>query len=217
MKRSEIKGVGIDPIGLPSSPEYWQTAGVRSRTRQTATWATRPLCTRYLVVVFGLQPTTLSVGNGSQALSFYWALGTLDDGDTEILGWWQAGDSEPFEWSTISNDLTARGVKHVRIFADSSGALDGAGADGTEFDGGFGSHSLSGAQQRRVAAAGAQMRHVQAALERAVLRHGAFANAEAAAALVDSQLQRLDRAFWSPPDVAARRAPLARMPLKVAA
>lgn len=182
-----------------------------------AQWATRPLCTRYLVVSFGAQPATLLVGNGFQPLSFHWALGTLDDGQAEILGWWQANLSEPCEWSAISNDLTDRGVRRIRVLTDFSGALGSPGDYETEFGGGFGSHTLSAAQQRRVAATGAQMRRVQAALSRAVLRHGAFADAESAAALVDRELQRLDRAFWSQPDVAARTLSRARMPLPVAA
>jgi hypothetical protein len=189
-----------------------------AETGRMARWATRPLCTRYLVVNFGLQTAAVSDGSECRSLSFCWAMGTLSDGEAEILGWWQNSQPEPIGWSAISTDLTARGVKRIRMLVDSSGALDSPGCiDGPGFGGGPVTHPMSAALQRRVAEASARMRRVQASLSRAVLRHGAFADTESAAALVDSELQRLDRGFWSRPDVAARRSSQAHMPLLVAA
>ena len=209
--RNEIKGIGIDLIGLPSRRKYWPG--------QTTGWATRPLCTRYLVVSFGLQAIALSDGNEVRNHALCWALGTLDNGEAEILGWWQDGPTESIGWSAITTDLIARGVKRIRMLADSSGP---PGSPSKAVESGFGggasrTHSISAAQQRRVAVASARMRRVQASLSRAVLRHGAFADAESAAAFVDSELQRLDRGFWSQPEVAARRSSRARVPLQAQA
>jgi hypothetical protein len=158
MMSNEINGTGIDLIGLPSRRENQQTLVTTSsaRTGRMARWANRPLCTRYLVVNFGFQTAALSDGGEFRTLSFFWALGTLNDGEREILGWWQASETDPLRWSAISTDLTARGVQHIRVLADSSGELRSpVGVDGPGFSGsGSDTHSMSAAQQRRVAEAG---------------------------------------------------------------
>ncbi len=215
MKRSEINGAGIDIIGLQSRRAHRQTVVTTNSagSSRMARWATRPLCNIYLVVNFSLQAVAVSDGSECRSLAFWWALGTLKDGEREILGWWLAGETDPLRWSSISLDLTARGVQQIRALADSSGDL-GCPVDVDEpaFSGsGSDIHSMSAAQQRRIAEAGTQKCRVQAALSRAVLKHGAFANPESAATFVDSELQRLDRVFWSQPNVAAQRSSLTRL------
>jgi hypothetical protein len=192
---------------------------MRSGTGPLWRWATRPLCTRYFLVNFSVQAVAVSDGSEFRNLAFWWALGTLKDGEREILGRWQASETDPLRWSSISLDLTARGVQEIRALADSSGELGCPVDFGGPACSGSGSntHSMSAAQQRHIAEAGTQTRRVQSALSRAVLKHGAFADPKSAATFVDSELQRLDRVFWSRPDVAAQRSSLTRMTLPVAA
>jgi len=179
----------------------------RAGTGHMAQWASRPLCAEYFFVSFGWQTAALSVGSDVRNLSFCWALGTLDDGQAEILGWWFGSQTGLDEWSTISTDLTARGVKRIRVLAAPTGALiNQVRADSPCIHGdASSSHPLSEARKRRIADASAQMCLVRDSLSRAFSRHSALADADSIATLVDRELQHLDHRLWSHPDVAVQR------------
>lgn len=74
-------------------------------------WPGRPLCRRYAVVVFG----TAQLKRATGALvprTFWWALGTLINGDREILGVWNSNEEGAIP-SDVFGCLYDRGVEYI--------------------------------------------------------------------------------------------------------
>ena len=82
-----------------------------------------PLCCRYLLAVF--EDTHITVGQGEDGCNqvLRWGLGTLSDGQLELLGVWQSASTDETLSARISEDLQLRGVEEVRFVAglESSG------------------------------------------------------------------------------------------------
>lgn len=75
------------------------------------TWLHRPLCRRYAVVVFSAA-SRLRVPEASPNRKIGWALGTLINGDREILGAWSS-DDEGLIPAEVFGRLYDRGVEYV--------------------------------------------------------------------------------------------------------
>jgi len=78
---------------------------------------TAPLCCRYLLAVF--DDTHIAVGQGEDACNqvLRWGLGTLLDGQLELLGVWQSASTDETLSARISEDLQLRGVEEIRFVA----------------------------------------------------------------------------------------------------
>lgn len=75
------------------------------------TWLHRPLCRRYAVVVFSAA-SRLRVPGASPKRKIGWALGTLINGDREILGAWSSNDEGVIP-AEVFGRLYDRGVEYV--------------------------------------------------------------------------------------------------------
>lgn len=139
--------------------------------QQRARWLSRPLCRRYAAGFFSHAPVTVTHGGAPEMRLIHWAIGSLQDGESEILGAW-------FEQAVMADDLKARGVE------------------------GFGYQLEWGheeAKQSALAACpsmslcGQIADRCQAALDRALARHGYFSDQAAVLDFIASTLMRVER------------------------
>lgn len=180
-------------------------------TRRWPDWRSRPLCANYLAVHLTEQSTAIGGLGKAEVATFQWALGVLNDGQCEILGWWSDPVDDAADWSTVGADLSARGVERVRVLVASARLSNHASAlgsgDGRPVESPLrpsaSIESLPARLQRHVRRASDAARGVEAALSRAIARHGAFACAKAAGSFVDEELKCMDRRLW--PDSAVVR------------
>jgi hypothetical protein len=180
---------------------------------QTANWASRPLCARYLTVILAAQEVALETTGKPSAQTVWWALGDLDEGRFEILGYWQQSPLNSLTWSTIAFDLKVRGVERVRLalVSDHRGANKWLG----EFLAGGNAPprpeetaevpDLSPRLQRCVARSVATSRRLSKALGHAARRLNSVRPETSVSAFLDRELQRLDRKLWSCPQHASPR------------
>jgi hypothetical protein len=166
-------------------------------------WRSRPLCTNYLAVHLAEQATAAG-GPGETAVTIQWALGVLNDGQCEVLGWWLDPAGNAVDWSTVRADLSARGLERVRVLLASAHLCDRDSASGSgdcrpvaiPLGPSESIESLPARLKRHVARASGVARGVEAALSRAIAGQGTFECAEAAGSFVDEELQRMDRRLW---------------------
>jgi hypothetical protein len=88
-------------------------------------WADRPLCRRYAAVVMDRLTVEPPPYEGGGACEYFWALGALKGGQTEVLGWWRHSPEAPSDWPTIAAALATRGVEDIQVLVDDSGLSDG--------------------------------------------------------------------------------------------
>lgn len=77
-------------------------------------WLQRPLCRRHGAAVFS---TARARGRGTHAdqpLAICWGLGTLINGEAEVLGAWLSVDRDVAVPPAVFSDLLARGVEFIR-------------------------------------------------------------------------------------------------------
>jgi hypothetical protein len=173
-------------------------------TRRRPDWRSRPLCANYLAVHLTGQSTVVDGLGKVEVVTFRWALGVVNEGQCEILGWWLHPADDALDWSTVGVDLSARGVERVRVLVASARLCNRDSTLGSGDDRPVASplrpsasiESLPARLQRHVRRASDAARSVEAALSRAIARHGAFACAKAAGSFVDEELQRMDRRLW---------------------
>lgn len=79
---------------------------------QTEYWLGRPLCKRYSVVVFNAASRSPVAGCAVSNRTIWWALGTLINGDREILGAWSSNDEGVIP-AEVFGRLYDRGVEYV--------------------------------------------------------------------------------------------------------
>lgn len=77
----------------------------------------RPLCCRYCLVHFAIHPLPVRAAAGASVWPVAWALGSLNDGQREVLGVWRNKIEGEVDWQTIFCDLAARGVEEIRFAA----------------------------------------------------------------------------------------------------
>jgi len=170
------------------------------------TWASRPLCSKYSVLVLMAQRTTFGNSATPEQSTICWAVGGQCRGQCEVLGYWPRTMSDATSRSAIEADLRSRGVTFTQVAL----TLDETDTAQSVVDG-FTTGSLWGPSpvivnalglpaqlQVRVAQVVHAARSLQRALAGAVHRHGPFACSESAEVFVGRKLQRLDRQLWSP-------------------
>lgn len=83
-----------------------------------------PLCRRYEIVHFVVQPILVQAVGDVQSWPVTWATGTLSDGHSSVLGAWQPATAAP-NWPATFDDLARRGVERIRIAigADADAAI----------------------------------------------------------------------------------------------
>lgn len=77
-------------------------------------WLSRPLCRHYSSVVFSTVPAPQEFAEPDTRRTICWALGTLVDGDGEVLGVWNTDQSSPAS-PEVFGDLYGRGVVAIRF------------------------------------------------------------------------------------------------------
>jgi len=177
-------------------------------------WRSRPLCANYLAVHLTEQSTVAGGLGKSDAVTIQWALGVLNDGQCEVLGWWLDPADNAVDWSTVRADLSARGVKRLRVLLASAHLYNRDSAPGSgdcrpvagPLRPSASIDSLPARLRRYVAHASSVAGGFKAALSRAIARRGAFECAQAACSFVDEELQRMDRRLWPDRTVVRSRA-----------
>jgi putative transposase len=96
----------------------------QSDSNEIKEWLERPLCRRYGAAVFSCTgPFTPSVIAG-QPQAICWALGSLINGESEVLGAWLDQDATTAAMPSVFGELQARGAEFIRF-----GVGDLAGAE----------------------------------------------------------------------------------------
>ncbi|RQO61746.1 hypothetical protein DBR47_06255 [Paucibacter sp. KBW04] len=83
-----------------------------------AEWLSRPLCCRYALVHFAALPIQAPALVEESRSPLTWALGTLSDGQRELLGAWRCSPMGAPDWRAVFVDLADRGVERIRFVAN---------------------------------------------------------------------------------------------------
>jgi len=164
---------------------------------ELATWLSRPLCRRYMVVV----PRTVHLSvwhpSGVRLRSVYWLFGHLSDDESEPLGAWLRAASSGLQ-PKLCGELKARGLERIRYLY-----LGDSGEDNGGLLSGYSGARLLGvnwqvaegdeAQVPAVQGAAQAAHDIHVALARSIRRHGSFENPSAALDFVAATLQRAER------------------------
>jgi transposase-like protein len=86
-----------------------------------------PLCSTYLSVQIEALLVHVREPGSTQELSVHWGLGTLADGQLDILGVWLELGAGEMLWDTVFGDLQVRGVETMRFVSGIDPAVIGAG------------------------------------------------------------------------------------------
>lgn len=169
-------------------------------------WPRRPLCCRYILVQFGGLPLQVRAELAVHQFSLTWVLGTLDDGQHELLGAWPTPPLGTPNLREVFDDLATRGVERIRFVINAdpetlrsahpratalSPATRQTGASWVR------DAALSARLRRIVSAAETQAQLIQAELARLVRRHGVFDGTATALDFLEKTLERLERCFWA--------------------
>lgn len=85
----------------------------RDAAESIRTWLSRPLCRRYAAAVFS---TALTPRRGAdQPFAISWALGSLVNGEMEVLGTWFNADPGVAAPPAVFGDLYLRGAEFIRF------------------------------------------------------------------------------------------------------
>jgi hypothetical protein len=153
-----------------------------------------PLCRSYVCIVFGAASPQCDGDSGTVAEQVCWAVGVLSDGQPHYLGSWQLRDQAD-DWTRIAHDLLVRGIERLRFVV----GPDPAGIDaamtplysGVTVLPAFGKvldqaliDSLHPGHRPYFERAHEVTARLDQRFKRAIARHGAFASADAACALL---------------------------------
>lgn len=75
-------------------------------------WSGQLLCRRYFAVYFNQVPEA-RIAKAERPAVQHWAFGLLNNGESEVLGTWPQGASDPARWHGHFDDLKQRGVERV--------------------------------------------------------------------------------------------------------
>lgn len=184
---------------------YWKDIAVNDDHALLRSWATRPLCSTYAALALMAQPMMFRSTGRPHQLTLRWALGSLDDGVCEVLGYWRQHVGEPVTYSRVRADLKLRGVNIVRCeLAQAPYELDqpkvGALVIGRRQSFTPVVEITSDAPVRlqlRIKNTIELARRLHSKLAGAVLRHEPFACSAAAEEFAGLELQRLDKQLWA--------------------
>ena len=191
-------------ISLARMP-HWKDIAVNDDRALVRAWATRPLCSTYAVLALMAHRLMLRGGDRPHQLALRWALGSLDDGVCEILGYWRQHVGETVTWSHIREDLKFRGVNTVRCeLAQWPYELDQPGVGvvviGREQSSRPVVENTSDTPVRlqpRITSTIEVASRLHSTLASAVRRHEPFACSAAAEEFAGQELQRLDKQLWA--------------------
>jgi transposase-like protein len=83
-------------------------------------WREHLLCRRYAAVHLRSVSFEAFDGRASSEPIIAWAIGFAEDGESEVLGAWEAG--EPSQWGLALDDLVLRGVERIGLAVEEAGA-----------------------------------------------------------------------------------------------
>jgi hypothetical protein len=88
-------------------------------------WDGLPLCCRYRLVHFAVQPIRVRASTAAHNWSVRWALGAMSDGQPEVVGVWPHSIEGVLNWREVFDELAARGVQRIRyaVHVDPAAAL----------------------------------------------------------------------------------------------
>ena len=81
----------------------------------TDCWVHRPLCRRYAAAVFSCTGKLDLTANAGQPQAICWALGSLINGEGEVLGAWLNQDTTATAMPAVFGELQARGAEFIRF------------------------------------------------------------------------------------------------------
>lgn len=161
------------------------------------------LCCRYVVARFAFMRALAWEGETSSCTSLMWAVGTLVDGQQELLGAWLVPSEGGGSLTDVLCELWARGVEHIEwaVLSDHLGP-PAVGKAGSPRIGHWQNQSplmapnvaLSPRTKRVIATSDVVCQRLQASMKRAARRRGGqFESAATAFACLKRQWQRQDR------------------------
>lgn len=174
------------------------------------------LCRSYVCAVFEVLRLQIRTDTGVHATQLLWAVGVLSDRGPHYLGAWHVHDPKDAWWRAIAGDLQDRGVERLRIvigpdpveiqaamaprYRYNSVLPASAALAHPEIESTLSGHRQYVERALKVSSS------LSLRLKRAVARHGPFANAAAAAALLCQSADRCISRDWPEPS-APMRAP----------
>jgi hypothetical protein len=169
------------------------------------TWLTLPLCSRYVVVHFNLVWMPRDAEDRAASAPTIWAIGTLIDGQHELLGAWLLPPEGSGVWPDVLGELWERGVEQIDWAIVSGQPAPSAGHEaGSPRVGHWLDESalipptvvLSPRMNRAIAMAHDRSQRLQAAMRRSARRRGGqFGSPESAFACLVRHWKRMDRQF----------------------
>lgn len=167
------------------------------------------LCRSYVCAAFHVLKLQIQCDAGAHAMQLLWAVGVLSDHRPHYLGAWHVQDPKDAWWRAIASDLHDRGIERLRIVI---------GPDPVEIPTAMAPRyryntvlpafatfahpsiesTLSG-HRKYVERALEVTNSLSLRLKRAAARHGPFANAAAAAALLRRAADRCITRDWPEP------------------
>jgi len=91
---------------------------------QAQRWLERPLCRRFATVVFCRNVSRWTGAAPASSQAVWWALGTLNDGEAEVLGAWKEVDEKAALLSEVFGQLHERGVVSIRFCVGNIGSTE---------------------------------------------------------------------------------------------
>jgi len=80
-------------------------------------WDRMPLCRNYALALFSDLCVNVRHQGAIGRWRFKWAMGTLADGQHDILGLWHGPAAEGTNWQLVADDLNVRGVEKIQLVA----------------------------------------------------------------------------------------------------
>ncbi|MFT7774801.1 transposase [Roseateles sp.] len=175
----------------------------------------QPLCRSYVSVLFNPISARVSGKADTHPMPMLWAIGVLYDGQPDYLGSWVASGPKDSQWLAIAEDLKARGVERIRFIIGPSPTEMQAAVTARCCTGNWHCTALPISRMaiapsvidallpghrpyiERVLEVATPL---GARLKRALARHGSFASAAAAAALLRQSTKRYINAKWPEPE-----------------
>ena len=181
-----------------------------------ARWLSRPLCCKYVAVVFRTVSIPNEVVQARPRTFIRWGLGYLTGGESEILGAWKTLDPALDVPHPVFAELHERGVESFQVLASRDAAeevsvllrdVPGSGdcgehiitLQGRSLSESEAMRSLRPATRRAVLAADEVVEGINRRLKSALARRGAFLGDAEAMVFVADFLARADRRLYEPP------------------
>lgn len=174
-------------------------------TFRPGTWLTLPLCGRYVVVHFNLVWVPQDAADQAVAATTICAIGTLTDGQHELMGAWFHPPEGSGVWPDVLRELWERGVEQIDWAVVSGQPAPSAGDEAVSPRVGHWLDEstlisptviLSPRMKRAMAMSHDRSQRLQAAMRRSARRRGGqFGSPESAFACLLRHWKRMDRQF----------------------